>query len=147
MAIVYLDSSVVLQAVLNTPDRLRILGWLNDPLERFVSSRILHTEVIRVLRREGFPPQIADPVLRLISLMAVTPAVHSRAEGIVPHIKTLDAIHLASALEFFDRAQLAKIPFMLASHDSNMLAVSMQLKVPTWDPIKSGIPASIGIKS
>lgn len=63
------------------------------------------------------------------SLVPITETILLRAEGIRPHIKTLDAIHLASALS-------TEIPLTVVSHDANMKRVAAELDFEVLDPIE-----------
>jgi rRNA maturation endonuclease Nob1 len=94
--IFYLDSSVALEAVFLTRDRGRLIGWLTS--RTLVSSRLLRTEVIRALRREGKPTSDASWLLERTTLIDITRLTHVRAEAIERHTKTLDALHMATVL-------------------------------------------------
>lgn len=50
MGIAYLDSSVALRTILDVPERIRLQTWMRNPDVVYVSSRLLRTEVLRVLR-------------------------------------------------------------------------------------------------
>ncbi len=63
----------------------------------FVSSRLLRTEVDRVLRRDERPLSDADPLVSPVGLFDITRETHTVAESIERHLKTLDALHLATA--------------------------------------------------
>ena len=55
MEVIYLDSSAALYAILNVPQRSALHRWMATSGALHVSSRLLRTEVVRVLRREGIP--------------------------------------------------------------------------------------------
>jgi hypothetical protein len=59
------------------------------------------------------PVQRRDDVLDYLGFLPVSDAVLAEAEAIVPHIKTLDAIHLASVV----RSGLAAT---IVTHDATM---------------------------
>ncbi len=130
MKIVYLDSSVALHTILDGPHRERLRDWLQTPETLFVSSRLLQTEVIRVLRRDMLPLAEAEPLLDRVGLLDITRNTHTVAESIQRHIKTLDAMHLATAL-------LVGEPVTIASHDAAMKSVATQLGLQVIDPIAS----------
>ena len=109
--IYYLDTSFALQAVFPTPDRDRLISWFDD--KQFISSRLLRTEVIRALRREARPLTDADWVFDRIGLIDITRATHNQAEAIERHTKTLDALHLATALSL-------DFPVTIATADTAM---------------------------
>lgn len=131
MSIVYLDSSVALRTILNVPERVRLQKWMDSPNTDFVSSRLLRTEVVRVLRRDGRPLSEAEPLLSRVGLFDISRETHAVAESIERHIKVFDALHLATAL-------LIGESVTVASHDANMKAAAEHLGLTTVDPVESG---------
>lgn len=131
MSIVYLDSSVALRTILDVPERVRLQTWMDTEGTDFVSSRLLRTEVVRVLRRDARPIADATPMLSRVGLFDITRETHTVAESIERHIKTLDALHLATAL-------LIGESVTIASHDGQMKDVAARLGLSTIDPV---IPA------
>ncbi|MDL9948991.1 type II toxin-antitoxin system VapC family toxin [Gordonia sp. ABSL11-1] len=129
-ALVYIDSSVALRTILDVPDRRRIQLWMQSPGTTFVSSRLLRTEVIRVLRREGRPLADAAPLLDRVGMLEIGPETHTVAESFEPHVKTLDALHLATAL-------LIGEPATVATHDARMKDVVAHLGLRVTDPIEA----------
>lgn len=67
--IVYLDSSVALRTILDVPARERLQQWMQTPETTYVSSRLLRTEVIRVLRRDGRPLTDGAPLLDRVGML------------------------------------------------------------------------------
>lgn len=98
--------------------------------ERVVSSRILRTEITRVLRREGLPVADRDHILDYVDTIALDHAVLQEAEAIIPHVRTLDAIHLASAL----RSGLEDL--VIVTHDTTMKTVAAAIGFPVNDPVE-----------
>lgn len=130
MGLIYLDPSVALRTILDVPERDRLLEWMQQPGVVFVSSRLMRTEVIRVLRRDGRPLHEGAPLLDRVGLVDLTPETHTIAESIERPIKTLDALHLATAL-------LIGAPVSLAAHDANMKAVAKHLGLDVIDPVEA----------
>lgn len=130
MRIVYLDSSVALRTILDVPERLRLQGWIDEPGRALVSSRLLRTEVIRVLRRDRRPVSDAEPLLSRVGMFEVTRETHAVAESIERHVSTLGALHLATAL-------LIGETVTVATHDVTMKAVAEHLGLCTVDPVAS----------
>jgi len=97
--LVYVDSSAVVKLVLREPetDALRkLLGRRSD----LVSSALARTEVIRAVRPHG-PDAIrrAKALLRRIDLIRVDDELLDAAAMLdPPPLRSLDAIHLASAM-------------------------------------------------
>lgn len=127
-SLVYLDSSVALRTILDVPERRRLQDWMQATEATFVSSRLLHTEVIRVLRRDDRALTDGRPLLDRVGLLDITRETHSIAESIERHVKTLDALHLATAL-------LIGEPVLVATHDSVMKKVAEQLGLTVVDPV------------
>lgn len=131
MTTFYLDTSVALRALLgHSPSAA---SWIDettaDSDHLVVSSRILQTELTRVLRREALPVNRRDEILDVLTLVPVTEGVLAAAEAIEPHVKTLDAIHLASVI-------VAGLDATIVSHDAAMLAAATSLGYRTLDPVE-----------
>lgn len=129
--IVYLDSSVALRTILDVPERERLQSWMETPGTTYLSSRLLKTEVIRVLRRDGRPLTEGAPLLDRVGLLEINRETHAVAESIERHVKTLDALHLATVV-------LAGTPLTLASHDAAMKTVAENLGLTVTDPVTAG---------
>ncbi|MBG6084438.1 PIN domain-containing protein [Zhihengliuella flava] len=124
----YLDSSVALDVVLRPLGRSA--SWMKSNLTRgdeFASSSLLKLEAARVLRRENLALQSADHVLRNASFFGIDDGVLRFAAAIEPHVKSLDAIHLATC-------SLLGSTVTMASHDRQMLAVAEELGLDVHDP-------------
>lgn len=130
MSIVDLDSSVVLQTLLDVPERVRLQHWMDSCGADFVSSRLLRTEVIRVLRRDARPLSDAELLLSRVGLFDVSRETHAVAESIERRSKTLDALHRSTAL-------LIGEPATVATHDANMKDAAGHLGLDTVDPVVS----------
>lgn len=129
MTYFYLDSSVAVRIVLgHSPSAA---AWFDtatgDPEVSVISCRLLRTELTRVLRREGLPVRRRDAVLDYIGVMSVSDALLAEAEAITSHVKTLDAIHLASVIR-------SGVDATVVSHDATMLSVAGELGYATLDP-------------
>ncbi|MBN1417755.1 MAG: type II toxin-antitoxin system VapC family toxin [Planctomycetes bacterium] len=109
--IVYLDSSVVLRVLLRQRGALR--SW--EQWSEACASEILKVEARRVIDRLRLESLLDDEgiarahedllrIERSIAFIGLTPLVLERASASMPTvIKTLDAIHLASALLYRER--------------------------------------------
>lgn len=124
----YLDSSVALRTILDVPERKRLQSWMQAADATFVSSRLLRTEVIRVLRRDGRPLSAGAPLLERIGMLEIGHETHTVAESIERHVRTLDALHLATAL-------LIGEPVTVATHDRRMKDVAEHLGLLVTDPV------------
>lgn len=125
----YLDTSVAAEIVMVDGYAAAWFDVLTaDVRNEFVSSRLLQTELTRTLRRERQPIHERAAVLDYVSLIPITEAILTTAEAITEHSKTLDAIHLASALAVGG-------DLVVATHDANMLRLAELLGLDTIDPV------------
>lgn len=101
----YLDSSALLKLVLpereSEPLRAALAAWPD-----WVTSRIAGVECHRAVRRLGRPSSLVARVRHVLAsctLLHVDEATLRLAEEIgEPHLRSLDAIHLAAALSMGD---------------------------------------------
>ena len=124
----YVDASVLLRVIQGATDALPSWGLITP-----VSSQLVRVECLRVIdraRTKGLTDDLTAArdrtavleALSAFSLLAVTDAVLQRAADPFPTaLGTLDAIHLASALEL--RAEFPDLE--IATHDRE-LAVAAQ---------------------
>ncbi len=98
MSIAYLDASAIVKLVLDEPDSLTLLRWYHES-ERVATSRVGVVETRRAAsRRDGDPAQLAAVIERL-EVFELDSDIDRRASAIGPSsLRTLDAIHLATAL-------------------------------------------------
>ena len=111
----------------------RAASWFDevtsDQQTVLVSSRLLQTELTRALRRDNVPVADREAVLANVGLAPVTEAILTGTEAITEHVKTLDAIHLATALAIGSDV-------VVASHDANLKRVAEILGLSARDPIE-----------
>ena len=108
---VYVDSSVIVAATLDQPGALRGVRWAAA-----VSSELIVAELLRTLDRLRLTASTPDAELAQLreeaernlaklDLVPINRAVLRRAGGAFPvAVKTLDAIHLATALLWDEQA-------------------------------------------
>lgn len=127
----YLDTSVAGPILLgHSPTAIEWFAKAVDGEELLVSSRLLRTELTRLLRREGLPLSRRVEIVDRLATIPVDHATLTAAEAIVPNVNTLDAIHLASAL------QSGLEDLVIVSHDKNMSQVAQQLGFEVFDPVE-----------
>jgi hypothetical protein len=100
-AVAYLDTSAFVKLIVAEPESPALRGAIARWPQR-ASSTLLRTETIRALRRSGNTGQVpaARRLLRGVSMVRVDEPLLDRAADLEPgELRTLDAIHLASALE------------------------------------------------
>ena len=96
-----------------------------DEGSRLLSSRLLFVELHRLGVREQIAVRTVDQVLSNVSLVAVPDSVLRLAAGIAAHVKSLDAIHLGTAL-YLEQQQDGMIGELI-TYDANMVKVGRQL--------------------
>lgn len=100
--IVYLDTSAVLQILIDEPGTQAMRESFNGWQERgddLVSSYLLHTELHCAARRRGFvEPQVIDVLLAGIGLIDIDRSLLLAASRIPHPLRSADAIHYATAL-------------------------------------------------
>ncbi len=129
---IYLDTSVVLRALLGDGQRLPKWGaW-----DRAYSSELMGVEARRALDRLRLEQALDDEGVadahdalaateRAIGEIRLTAAVLRRAGQSMPTVvKTLDAIHLASALLFAERRDA---DLVFGTHDSRQATAARAL--------------------
>lgn len=95
---VYLDTSALGRVLLGEPDSPAVLKALSG-FEQHVASRLLRIELRRLALRHGLLDQ-ADQLLGAVALVPMRDGLLEVAETIPPaSVATLDAIHLATAVE------------------------------------------------
>lgn len=99
MAGVYLDTSALGRVVLDEPEAVAI-GTALAAFDVVVSSRLLRIELHRVGLRTGVAHEEIETWLAGVALVPIDDAILSAAERVSPaSVATLDAIHLATALQ------------------------------------------------
>jgi predicted nucleic acid-binding protein len=101
MPLAYLDSSALVKLVVVEPESRALIEWLEEWPQR-VSSALALTELPRALGRAGFGAagrRRVREVLTRIALVDVDRRILATAAILEPRtLRTLDAIHLATAL-------------------------------------------------
>ncbi len=94
----YADASALAKLILTEPASEAFHRWYVEA-ERVATSRIGIVETDRASRRRPHDADRREFILRDVDVMEIDPAI-ARAAGAVqpPALRTLDAIHLASAL-------------------------------------------------
>jgi predicted nucleic acid-binding protein len=120
----YLDSSVALRVLLRAPDSLKNLSRWD-----LVTSDLLEVEVRRVLHRLSLDRALTAEHLALrigelhlllsaVDQVPISKAILNRAGGPMPTpVKTLDAIHLATALTW---SEYHGVEVLFLTHDRQL---------------------------
>ena len=101
MITVYADSSALVKLTLDEPESTAIRAFI-DQFDEVATSRIGFVETRRVVARAGGDLAAAAGVLNGIGPIDLDTTIIESAVAIVPTtLRTLDAIHLASALALY----------------------------------------------
>lgn len=97
---IYLDTAALVKLIRVEPESAALVGWLNDRQEQpLVASALVEVEIPRALRRSQ--PSALGAVAGALSRLhriEINAAVRATAGAYVePHLRPLDAIHLATA--------------------------------------------------
>jgi predicted nucleic acid-binding protein len=121
LGLIYLDSSALVKLIAREKESDALFAFLEQRPER-VSSILARIEVGRALRRAEAPPplvQRADRLLRCVALIhLVAPIARLAAHTGPPELRSLDAIHLASALSVRDDLEV------LVSYDRRLTSAA-----------------------
>jgi hypothetical protein len=96
--VAYVDASALVKLVVEEAGSEAIHRWVVEA-SRLASSRIGVIETVRASARRPHDAQHRDHVLEAVVVVEVTEAISSVAAALgPPNLRTLDAIHLATAL-------------------------------------------------
>jgi predicted nucleic acid-binding protein len=132
----YIDSSIILRIILGEENRIK----LPDNLDEFAASEILKIECFRTFDRMQRVQKIADNeiaaryaglhrAIRSLRIIKLTDTISKKAcESFPVILKTLDAIHLASAILW---QQQEETDILFLTHDEQLAkaALAMGFKV------------------
>ncbi len=98
----YLETSAAVKLIAREAETEAMLAWAQHHAGNIVSTDLTRTELLRAVRRDA--PDRADEASRLLDrahVVDLPTGVFERAAVLDPAIlRTLDALHLAAALEF-----------------------------------------------
>jgi predicted nucleic acid-binding protein len=127
--VIYVDTSVALAQLL-AEDRTPPAALWDEPL---VSSRLLQYELWNRIHARGLARSHGEDVRQLlgrIALLELTTSVLVRALDPFPlPLRTLDALHLASAEFLLGQGQAVRI----ASYDARMLEGARRIGITIFD--------------
>ncbi|GAB2675916.1 type II toxin-antitoxin system VapC family toxin [Kribbella swartbergensis] len=129
---IYLDTAALVKLVRRELASDELVDWLNEQVDRiFVSSALVEVELPRALRRCEPALLTAVPsVLAQISVYDVDETVRTTAAAYQdPGIRSLDAIHLATA-----DAILGDDLTAFVTYDRRLLATANSLGLPIASP-------------
>lgn len=130
MSAVYLDSSAFVKLAVEEPETRALRAFLAERDGRRVSSALLRSESLRAVRQLG--GDVLSTVregLRRVDLVAIDDRILDAAGTLEPRVlRTLDAIHLATALAVGDDLET------VVTYDERMAEGARLLGLPTAAP-------------
>lgn len=131
MSAIYLDTSALVKLVVEEAESAALARWLDDrPDDVLCSSVVSRIELLRAARRRGASTvPAAVSLLAELALVALDPAVLELATELgPPGLRTLDALHLASA------ATLGPDLTRFVAYDGRLLEGAQLLEIPAISP-------------
>ena len=130
MSAVYLDSSAFIKLVVEETESAAARTFLANRDARRVSSALLRTESLRAVRHLG-PAALATvrEGLRRVDLIGIDDRILDAAGTLEPQVlRTLDAIHLATAMAVGDDLEL------IVTYDERMVDAARLLGLSSATP-------------
>ena len=130
MRALYLDSSAFVKVVVEEAESAALRTFLSARAARRVSSALLRTEALRAVRHLG--PEALATVregLRRVDLVGIDDRILDTAGALEPRVlRTLDAIHLATALAVGDDLEA------IVTYDDRMVDAAKLMGLSTATP-------------
>lgn len=130
MTALYLDSSAFVKIVVDERESSALRAFLETQDASVVSSALLRAEALRAVRHLG--PEVLALVregLRRVDLVGLDDRVLDTAGMLAPDVlRTLDAIHLATAIQVGDDLQA------IVTYDARMIDAAGRLGLKTVTP-------------
>ncbi len=126
----YLDTSAAVKLVVFEPHSTAMSSWAADHSDSIVSSDLLRTELLRATLR-GAPDQMprARAVLDSITIVTLPTPLFERAAELEPNLlRSLDALHLAAALDLGDELDA------MVTYDDRLIEAAKLHGVPVIAP-------------
>ncbi len=133
--LIYFDTSAAMKLVRPEVHSADLSGWLNGRRPSpVVSSVLIEVELLRATRRSA-PERMerATDVLRGVGVVTLSPPVLARAAAYAdPILRSLDAVHLATAEHVMDRTGEVLAAFV--AYDDRLLAAAREVGLPVVAP-------------
>jgi predicted nucleic acid-binding protein len=129
---IYLDSSAAVKLAHAEAESQALRDWLGERADTgWVSSVLAEIETYRALARHAPAALPRLPaVLDLIDLVDLAPDIRARARAVLPvTVRSLDAIHLATALHIRDRLTA------FVAYDSRLADAARAAGLPVAAPV------------
>jgi predicted nucleic acid-binding protein len=124
----YIETSAFLKLLVAEAESPALRAWLTDR-EPVWSSHLLRTESLRAASRLGVDHEVVEKALATVSLVLPGSTTFSTAGNLGPSgLRSLDALHLASALELGSDLQ------GLLTYDARMSEGARELAIAVLAP-------------
>lgn len=100
----YVDTSAMLKLAFLEAESMALRQWIDEESPVLVGSDLVRTETLRAARKRN-PESVESALcaLEIVALLSIPRIAFRRAADIGPDaLKSLDALHLATALELGD---------------------------------------------
>lgn len=129
----YIDTSFVALSLLGQEGASRAASIVNR-LHRedgLISSVLFRVELLRLTHRTGTDPAKAQEIVDRVRLVDINDDVIERACAMTVELKSLDAIHLATALLLDDPGD----PVTVFTHDARLVHAARAHGLAVFDPL------------
>mgnify|MGYP000874681047 FL=1 len=129
----YIDTSFVALSLLGQEGASRAASIVNR-LHRedgLISSVLFRVELLRLTHRTGTDPAKAQEIVDRVRLVDINDDVIERACAMTEELKSLDAIHLATALLLDDPGD----PVTVFTHDARLAHAARAHGLAVFDPL------------
>ena len=129
----YIDTSFVALSLLGQEGASRAASIVNR-LHRedgLISSVLFRVELLRLTHRTGTDPAKAQEIVDRVRLVDINDDVIERACAMTEELKSLDAIHLATALLLDDPGD----PVTVFTHDVRLADAARSHGLAVFDPL------------
>ena len=126
----YVESSAAAKLILDEPESDSLEAWMHATAAEYITSDLTRTELVRATRR-FVPDRMRETrqVLDNLSIVSIPSGVFDQAGLIEPRsLRSLDAIHLAAALELGDELD------GIVTYDERLADAATQLGIPVVAP-------------
>jgi predicted nucleic acid-binding protein len=128
MTVAYVDASALTKLVLEEPDSGAMRGWYVEN-EHVLCSRVGIVETQRAVGRHPHDEAHLDVIIRSVEVVEFDIDIARQAANISPlTLKTLDAIHLASAV------RLGAVVDAFVTYDDRLAAAARAVGLPVVRP-------------
>jgi predicted nucleic acid-binding protein len=127
---IYLDSSALVKLVVSEPETPALLAFLVQWPHR-ITSVLARVEVLRAVKRARATASVRQRAVRVLARVAMVnidePVLVAAARLGPPELRTLDAIHLATARSVDDLAGIV-------TYDVRLARAASRARVRAWAP-------------